>query len=101
MDGGTYRNFPMEVNTSKNYLGMNVSEEVSKKNDIHNFIDYILCVLRFPMEDTNKGDERVIYMKPEYNALDFGLTEREKKECIQFGYGKVKDYFNERKHTDS
>ena len=59
------------------------------------------CFLKFAMEKTYKNDKRVVYMKPECNTLDLNLSEMEKKKGIQSGYYNMRDYFNERKHTDS
>tara|TARA_B100002051_G_C16653569_1_gene595247 strand:+ start:176 stop:1015 length:840 start_codon:yes stop_codon:yes gene_type:complete len=102
IDGGTLHNFPIDINTSDNFLAMNVSNKDKKINDILTIYDYIKSIIKLSIvNNTDTIDHRIIYIETNVTMTDFNLSYEQKKNIIQIGYDTLNKHFNTHIHIDS
>ena len=100
VDGGLKGNLPIEVCNSDNYLAILIKGGISKSVDNSSLFEYfpILNFIKSLMNvDIHYDHENIILIEIN-KGLNFDISNTEKKEIINLGYLKTKEYFNSKKY---
>ena len=100
VDGGLKGNLPIEACNSDNYLAILIKGGISKSLEKSTLIEYfpILNFIKSLMNvDIHYDHENIILIEIN-KGLNFDISNTEKKEIINLGYLKTKEYFNSKKY---
>lgn len=100
VDGGLKGNLPIEACNSDNYLAILIKGGISKSVDKSSLFEYfpILNFIKSLMNVDIQYDHENIILIEINKGLNFDISDTEKKEMINLGYLKTKEYFNSKKY---
>ncbi len=100
VDGGLKGNLPIEACNSDNYLAILIKGGISKSLEKSTLIEYfpILNFIKSLMNVDIQYDHENIILIEINKGLNFDISNTEKKEIINLGYLKTKEYFNSKKY---
>lgn len=100
VDGGLKGNLPIEACNSDNYLAILIKGGISKSLEKSTLIEYfpILNFIKSLMNVDIQYDHENIILIEINKGLNFDISNTEKKEIINIGYLKTKEYFNSNKY---
>ena len=101
IDGGVFKNFPIDKNINPNYFGMDTTEKNEIKNEINSVIDYIKTIVNMSFNREKIICKRSVYIETNVTMTEFDLSREQKKNIIQYGYNTLNKHFNTHIHTDS
>lgn len=101
IDGGVFKNFPIDKNINPNYFGMDTTEKNEIKNEINSIIDYLKTIVTMSFNREKIICKRSVYIKTNIHITDFNLSSEQKKNIIKLGYDTLNKHFNMHIHTDS